>query len=142
MKITATDTFSIQMESGFSVADITGKISDFVEKCGFMEGTVNVFAKGSTASVTTTEYEPGTVKDLRQLFHQLAPEGKNYEHHKTWNDGNGHSHLQASILGPSITLPVQNGKILTGTWQQIILINHDIRVRKRTVVLTALGSFY
>jgi len=142
MKFTETFFLDVTLDADFAIKNLTDDISFFVKDCGLKEGILNVFAVGSTSSVTSTEYEPGTLKDMKDLFERLAPAGQNYEHHKTWNDGNGHSHLQASILGPSVTLPVRNGKLLTGTWQQIILINHDIKKRTRQVVLTAIGEFY
>jgi secondary thiamine-phosphate synthase enzyme len=142
MKFTETSFLDVTLEANFAIKNITDDILVFVKDCGLKEGILNVFVVGSTASVTSTEYEPGTSKDLKDLFEKLAPAGKSYEHHKTWNDGNGHSHLQASVLGPSVSLPVKDGNLLTGTWQQIVLINHDIRKRSRQAVLTAIGEFY
>ena len=104
-------------------------------------GTVTVFAVGSTAGITTTEYEPGLVNhDLKALFDKLAPEDGVYRHEETWHDDNGHSHVRASLLGPSLTVPLVNGRLTLGTWQQIILIDFDTRVRDRHVVVQVLGE--
>ena len=104
-------------------------------------GTVTVFAVGSTAGITTTEYEPGLVNhDLKTLFDKLAPEDGVYRHEETWHDDNGHSHVRASLLGPSLTVPLVNGRLTLGTWQQIILIDFDTRVRDRHVVVQVLGE--
>jgi len=95
---------------------------------------------GSTGSLTTIEYEPGVVEDLKKAINKLAPSGDVYEHEKAWHDGNGHSHVQAALLGPSISLPVRNGELMLGTWQQVVLINHDNRSRNRTVEVTIIGT--
>ncbi len=101
------------------------------------EGLVHLFAVGSTAALTTIEYEPGLVKhDLREVFQQLVPDNAHYEHEQTWNDDNGHSHIRAALIGPSLTLPFANGRLLTGEYQQPVFIDFDTRPRRRTVIGT------
>ncbi len=95
---------------------------------------------GSTGSITTIEFEPGVVEDLKRAINTLAPPGLEYEHEKAWHDGNGHSHVQAALLGPSIVLPVRKGELRRGTWQQVVAINHDNRPRTRTVEVTIIGT--
>ncbi len=94
---------------------------------------------GSTGSITTIEYEPGAMQDLKRAITQLAPPTLEYAHEQAWHDGNGHSHVQAALLGPSETFPVRDGKLVTGTWQQIVCVNHDNRPRTRRVAVTVLG---
>jgi secondary thiamine-phosphate synthase enzyme len=95
---------------------------------------------GSTGSITTIEYEPGVVEDLKRAINRLAPPGLEYEHEKAWHDGNGHSHVQAALLGPSIALPIRNRRLRLGTWQQVVAINHDNGPRVRTVEVTIIGT--
>lgn len=101
------------------------------------EGLLHVFVGGSTAALTTIEFEPGLVKhDLPALFQQLIPDDVHYDHEATWNDDNGHSHIRAALLGPGLTVPVSDGRLLTGEWQQIVLIDFDTRPRRRTIICT------
>lgn len=101
------------------------------------EGLVHLFVVGSTAALTTIEFEPGLVKhDLKALMQKLVPDNARYEHEATWNDDNGHSHLRASLIGPSLSVPFANGKLLTGEYQQVVLIDFDTRPRKRTIICT------
>lgn len=103
-------------------------------------GVLNVFVRGSTAGVTTLEFEPGLVKhDVGELMQRLAPDTANYFHEATWNDDNGHSHLRASVIGPSVTIPFKDGKLLAGEYQQVVLCEFDTRPRKRTVIVTVIG---
>ncbi|MGF1633954.1 MAG: secondary thiamine-phosphate synthase enzyme YjbQ [Phycisphaerae bacterium] len=104
------------------------------------QGVVHLFVVGSTAALTTVEYEPGLVKhDLKAAFDRLVPEDTHYEHEATWHDDNGHSHVRAAMIGPDLTVPFQNDKLLTGTWQQIVLVDFDTRPRKREVICTVLA---
>jgi len=122
------------------IVDITGQVSEFIRQSGLEEGTVTVFNVGSTAGVTTTEYEPGLVKyDIAAAFEKFAPEKGRYEHEETWHDDNGHSHVRASILGPSLSIPVVDGEMTLGTWQQVILVDFDTRPRTRTIILQAIN---
>jgi len=122
------------------IVDITGQVNEFIRQSGLEEGTVTVFNVGSTAGVTTTEYEPGLVKyDIAAAFEKFAPQKGRYEHEETWHDDNGHSHVRASILGPSLSIPVVDGEMTLGTWQQIILVDFDTRPRTRTIILQAIN---
>ncbi len=126
---------------GFSdILNITGSVEDVVKKSGIMEGIVAVTAIGSTASVTTIEFEPALKEDMRELLNRIAPETMRSRHSETWGDDNGFSHLRATLMGPGITLPVENGKPLTGTWQQVVLIDHDNRPRNRKIRIQVLGD--
>ena len=114
--------------------EIHAKLKDFKG-----EGLVHLFCVGSTAALTTIEYEPGLIKhDLPRIFQQLVPDDAHYDHEQTWNDDNGHSHIRAALLGPSVTIPFSNGKLLTGEYQQVILIDFDTRPRRRKVIATLL----
>ncbi len=119
--------------------DITGQISDIVATSGIHTGTVHVFNIGSTAVIGTIEFEAGLERDLPQLLDKLIPPRRDYGHEQAWHDGNGHSHLQASWLGPSLTVPVADGRLLLGTWQQIFHLECDIKPRNRTIVVTVQG---
>ncbi len=122
------------------MADITGEVQKFVSESGVGEGAVLVFNVGSTGAITTIEYEPGLQKDFPRIMDRIAPYGEHYEHHKTWGDDNGSSHVKASIVGPSLLVPFRDGKLLLGTWQQIVVVNFDTRRRKRRVVLQILKA--
>jgi secondary thiamine-phosphate synthase enzyme len=122
------------------IIDITDRVQAVVTDCGMKEGSALVFAKGSTGGITTVEYEPGLVNtDLPRLFDMLAPYGEHYAHHNTWGDDNGSSHVRASLLGCSITVPFIDGKLFLGTWQQIIFIDFDTRSRSRTIAVQVTG---
>ncbi len=122
------------------MADITGEVQKFVSESGVGEGAVLVFNVGSTGAITTIEYEPGLQKDFPRIMDRIAPYGEHYEHHKTWGDDNGSSHVKASIVGPSLLVPFKDGKLLLGTWQQIVVVNFDTRRRRRKVVLQILKA--
>ncbi|MBN1595685.1 YjbQ family protein [candidate division FCPU426 bacterium] len=121
------------------VLDITHAVQALVQKSGVQEGQALVFVPGATASVTTLEYEPGLLKDLPALLEELISSRRDWEHNRTWGDGNGGSHLRAALLGPSLTVPVAEGALMLGTWQQIVFIDHDTRGRKRRVVVQVTG---
>jgi secondary thiamine-phosphate synthase enzyme len=120
--------------------DLTEQVARIVKNSAIQTGLAHVFNVGSTAAVGTIEFEPGLQKDLPQLMDRLMPPNVNYGHEQTWHDGNGHSHLQATVLGPSLTVPIGGGKLLLGTWQQIFHLECDVRPRERTVVVTILGE--
>lgn len=120
--------------------DLTDQVATIVAESGIRTGTVNVFNIGSTAAMGTIEFEPGLERDLPEILDKLIPPSRNYGHEQAWHDGNGHSHLQATLLGPSLTVPVANGKPLLGTWQQIFHLECDVRGRQRTVVITVVGD--
>jgi secondary thiamine-phosphate synthase enzyme len=120
--------------------DITDEVTDVVSASGIKTGIVNVFNVGSTAAVGTIEFEPGLQRDLPNLLNHLIPPSRNYGHEQAWHDGNGHSHLQATLLGPSLSIPIAEGRLILGTWQQIFHLECDVRGRQRTIVLTATGE--
>jgi secondary thiamine-phosphate synthase enzyme len=121
------------------VIDITGPVSEKVRECGTSEGQVLLFVPGSTAALTTIEFETGVIEDLREAVSRLAPEGIFYRHDARWGDGNGYAHVRAALLGPSLTIPVVGGTMVLGTWQQIILLDFDNRPRKRHVLVQVSG---
>ncbi len=131
---------SVELDKNGDMADITDEVRRFIRESGRKDGAVLIFAKGSTGAVTTIEYEPGLKKDFPRVMDRIAPYGDYYEHHKTWGDDNGSSHVKASIVGPSIIVPFKDGELLLGTWQQIVIINFDTRRRRREVILQILGS--
>lgn len=120
--------------------DITGEVQAKVRESGIKEGIAVVFAIGSTCAISTIEYEPGLKKDLPEILEKLIPSRVGYHHNGTWGDGNGHSHLRATLLGPSLTVPVSGGDLVLGTWQQIVFIELDIRPRSRRVFIQILGE--
>ena len=131
----------IKTKGNCDVVDITGQIAGAVGTSQITDGTVTIFNVGSTAGITTTEYEPGLVNhDIEAAFEKLAPENARYEHENTWHDDNGHAHVRASLLGPSITVPIVDGQMTLGTWQQIILVDFDTRPRTRTVICQIIGE--
>jgi secondary thiamine-phosphate synthase enzyme len=122
------------------ILDLTGKVREAVRESGVAEGLVNVFVTGSTAAVTTIEYEPGVLADLRRALSVVAPDDIPYAHDGRWGDGNGRSHVKASIVGPSLTIPVLGGEPALGTWQQVVLLELDVRTgRTRDLVITVMG---
>jgi secondary thiamine-phosphate synthase enzyme len=130
----------LQTRGHCDVQDITPSLQDELKKSGMHEGQVLVFVAGSTAGVTTVEFEPGLVKDLNEFFQKIIPEGPDYHHHNTWGDDNGSSHLWASLLKPSLTIPFSSGRLLLGTWQQVVVIDFDTRPRRRKVILQFAGE--
>lgn len=122
------------------MVDITEKVAEALREVSINNGMVNIFVVGSTAAVTTIEYEPGLLKDFPALLERVAPKNISYEHEKTWHDGNGHSHVRASLLGPSLTVPFKDGKLILGTWQQIVFVELDIHPRSRTLFIQFIGE--
>ncbi len=122
------------------ILDITDLVEDVVRKSGIRDGVVHVFAIGSTAAISTMEYEPGLKRDLPEALERIAPKNAEYKHHLRWGDYNGHSHVRATILGPSLSVPVRGGRLILGTWQQIILIELDVRARSRRIMVTVMGE--
>ena len=135
----ATDSFRIQTRGDDHILDVTERVQEMLAKHGFEEGQALVFVSGSTAGITTIEYEPGLLEDIPAAFEKIAPKGAAYRHEEAWHDGNGHSHVRASLLGPSLTVPFRKGKLLLGTWQQIVVIDFDNRPRQRDVVVQLTG---
>jgi len=122
------------------VKDVTSTVSEALKSSGLQEGHATVFVAGSTAGVTTVEFEPGLVKDLNEFFQKIIPEGPDYHHHDTWGDDNGSSHVRAALLKPSLTIPFLKGKLLLGTWQQVVIIDFDTRPRNRDVIVQLAGE--
>jgi secondary thiamine-phosphate synthase enzyme len=120
--------------------DITDAVAAVVRDSGVASGTVTVFCPGSTGAVTTIEYESGALADLERAFDEIVPPDREYAHNRRWGDGNGHSHVRAALLGPSLTVPFADGELLLGTWQQITYIDFDNRPRSRTLVLQIIGE--
>jgi secondary thiamine-phosphate synthase enzyme len=126
---------------GFSdIKDVTGKVQDIVSKSKIKNGLVHIFAVGSTASVTTIEYEPALVEDMRDQLESFAPHSMESRHSRTWGDDNGFSHIRATFMGPGMTAPVSKGNIMLGTWQQIAVIDHDNRPRSRKMFIQVMGE--
>lgn len=122
------------------LVDLTGEVTRAVAASGARSGIVTVFVPGSTASVTTIEYESGALEDLRNAIERLAPRSMHYDHDARWGDGNGYSHVRAALLGPSISIPIENGEPLLGTWQQVLLCDFDNRPRTRSVLISVVGE--
>jgi secondary thiamine-phosphate synthase enzyme len=120
--------------------DLTEEVAAIVTASGIQTGTVSIFNVGSTAAVGTIEFEPGLQRDLPEVLDKLIPPSRQYGHEQAWHDSNGHSHLQATALGPSLTVPIMNGKLVLGTWQQVFHLECDVRARQRTVVVTVVGD--
>ena len=123
------------------VLDLTPRLLEVLAKGRIADGTATLFVVGSTAGLTTTEYEPGLVNhDLKHCFEQIAPQAERYEHEQTWHDDNGHAHVRASLLGPSLAVPIVNRRPTLGTWQQIVLIDFDTRPRQREIIVQVVGE--
>jgi secondary thiamine-phosphate synthase enzyme len=136
-----TQELSVKTQGNCDVVNITEQVGAAVTLSGISAGTITLFNVGSTAGITTTEYEPGLANyDLKAAFEKIAPENARYEHEETWHDDNGHAHVRASLLGPSLVVPIIDGRLTLGTWQQIILIDFDTRPRTRTVVCQIVGD--
>ncbi|KPJ91551.1 MAG: secondary thiamine-phosphate synthase enzyme [Gammaproteobacteria bacterium SG8_11] len=136
-----TEKIQVRTKGNCDVVNLTEQVSEVVAKSGLSEATVTVFNVGSTAGITTTEYEPGLVNyDIAALFEKIAPANGRYEHEETWHDDNGHAHVRATLLGPSLSIPVVDGRLTLGTWQQIILVDFDTRARTRTVICQIIGE--
>jgi secondary thiamine-phosphate synthase enzyme len=134
-----TEYLKLSTKGNCQVIDITPDVSARLKKLAIKDGIVTASVLGSTGGITTCEYEPGLVKDIKELFDRLIPGGE-YHHDATWHDGNGHSHLRASLLGPSLTVPFKDRELLLGTWQQIIFVDFDNRSREREIILQFLGE--
>ncbi len=131
----------IKTSGNCEVVNITDQVGGAVARSDIRDGTVTVFNIGSTAGITTTEYEPGLANyDLKAAFEKLAPENARYEHEETWHDDNGHAHVRATLLGPSLSVPIVAGRLTLGTWQQIILVDFDTRPRTRTIICQIIGD--
>jgi len=135
-----TGSLTLQTKGDADVHDITRQLAQLVAGSGLSSGTLTVFCPSSTSGLTTVEYEPGAVADLKRMFEELVPSGREYAHNAAWDDGNGHSHMRASLLGPSLTVPFVGKKLTLGTWQQIVYVDFDIRPRQRELVVQMVGD--
>jgi len=135
-----TGSLTLSTRGEADVHDITDELARLVAESGLTSGTLTVFCPSSTSGVTTIEYEPGAVADLRRLFDEIVPPGRAYEHESAWHDGNGHSHVRAALLGPSLTVPFVAGRLTLGTWQQVIYVDFDVRARRRELVVQMVGE--
>jgi secondary thiamine-phosphate synthase enzyme len=135
-----TDSVSVATRGDSHMVDLTGRVQEVVDRHGFREGQALVFVSGSTAGLTTVEFEPGLQKDLPAALERVAPRGITYAHEETWHDDNGHAHVRASLLGPSLAVPFQEGRLLLGRWQQVVLVDFDTRPRRRDVVVQLSGE--
>ncbi|HOJ05262.1 MAG TPA: secondary thiamine-phosphate synthase enzyme YjbQ [Bacteroidota bacterium] len=138
--IIANDTLTVETRGDGDMVDITDRLALLLQKHKLKAGQMLVFVPGSTASLTTIEFEPGLKRDFTQLLERLVPRNARYFHEETWNDGNGHAHVRASLIGPSITIPFGQGRLLLGTWQQVVLIDFDNRPRERNLVVQVSGE--
>ncbi len=135
-----TKNIHISTGSDLDIKDITENVSKAVKESGIKDGIINIFSAGSTCGITTMEFEPGLKKDFKKALEKIAPSGIDYEHHKTWNDENGKSHIRSMFIKPELTVPVEDGKAYLGTWQQIVFIDFDVPARERTVLVKVLGK--
>ncbi|HEY9300543.1 MAG TPA: secondary thiamine-phosphate synthase enzyme YjbQ [Phormidium sp.] len=131
---------NISTKGNGDMHELTEKVNQVVKNSGIQQGMVNVFNVGSTGAIGAIEFEPGLQRDLPEILNKLIPPSRDYYHEQTWHDGNGHSHLQATWLGPSLTVPIANGKLVLGTWQQIFHIDCDNKARQRKVMVTVYGE--
>lgn len=137
---TANGSITLKTSARDEVIDVTEKVREIVSKSNIREGLACVFVVGSTAAVTTIEHEPGLVTDMRDAMDRLYPKSLNYEHHQRWGDGNGHSHIRASFIGPSLTVPIVDGNLVLGTWQQIVFLEFDNKPRTREITVQIVGD--
>jgi secondary thiamine-phosphate synthase enzyme len=134
------DLIRLQTRGNNDTIDITERVARAVEESGLRSGIVTVFVPGSTGGLTTIEYESGVIQDLGDLLEKIVPGGVDYRHNLKWGDGNGHAHLRASLIGPSLTVPFNGGRLVLGTWQQIVFVDFDNRSRRREIVLQVIGE--
>jgi len=138
--VVKTERIKLETKGRDHVINITGEVEQAVSASKIKDGIVTVFVYGSTASVSTVEYEPGLIKDIKRIDEKLIPSDVTYAHDETWGDANGYAHLRATIIGPSITVPIEKGSMTLGTWQQIIVIDHDNRPRSREIIVQVMGE--
>jgi secondary thiamine-phosphate synthase enzyme len=135
-----TGSISLNTHGHTDIQDITRELVRLVEQSGLKNGTLTVFCPSSTSGLTTVEFESGALSDLKRMFEELVPSNRDYAHNATWDDGNGHSHMRASLLGPSLTIPFVEKALTLGTWQQVIYVDFDIRPRQRELVVQMIGE--
>jgi secondary thiamine-phosphate synthase enzyme len=135
-----TSTIQVKTSSSTDIIDISGQVEKIISKSSFSDGLVHLFISGSTAALTTIESESGVINDLGKAIERIAPQNITYEHDRRWGDGNGYAHVRAALLGPSLTIPLVNGKMLLGTWQQVVLCDFDNRPRTREIIVQVHAS--
>ena len=135
-----TKRISVETKADIDIVDITEQVSQVVNESEIKSGIVTVFASGSTASISTMEYEPNLKKDIEKMIERLVPSGMKYDHNKTWGDGNGKSHVRSTLMGPGITVPFEDKKILLGRWQHIVLLDFDVPARSRNIIVQIIGE--
>jgi secondary thiamine-phosphate synthase enzyme len=135
-----TGNISLSTRGNTDIHDLTRELQRLVEQSGLRNGTLTVFCPSSTSGLTTVEFESGAISDLKRMFEELVPSNRDYAHNATWDDGNGHSHMRASLLGASLTIPFVEKSLTLGTWQQVIYIDFDIRPRHRELVVQMVGE--
>lgn len=135
-----TKRIQLRTKGNCDIIDITPQVAQKISESGLQDGTVTVFVPGATGGLTTIEFEPGLVSDLQGAFERIAPVDLDYRHHLRWGDDNGHAHVRASLLGPSLTVPFVDSSLTLGTWQQVIFIDFDTRPRSRELVLQLIGK--
>lgn len=131
---------SFQTNGNVDIIDITDKVAESLRESQTNNGILTVFVPGSTGAITTIEYEPGLIEDMKNALERMMPQGLEYKHNLRWGDGNGHSHVRSAVLGTSLTIPFSNKKLLTGTWQQIVFIDLDNRPRSRRIIVQIIGE--
>lgn len=136
----STRTLSIETQGNTDIIDLTEQLRDLLNNFDIKEGMMHLFVPGSTMALTTIEFENGLVRDLKEFFEKLVPSKDNYYHNERWGDSNGHSHVRAAMIGPSLSIPIAERKLLLGTWQQVILVDFDTRPRQRELVVQILGE--
>lgn len=137
---TSYNEIEIETKREGDIVDLTQKLQHIIKQSLIKDGLACIFIPGSTGALLTMEYEPGLLHDLPDALERLIPKNLSYQHHETWHDDNGHSHVRASILGPSLTIPIREGKLIHGTWQQIVFLEFDTRPRKRTIIVQIVGD--
>ncbi|MBP7866861.1 MAG: secondary thiamine-phosphate synthase enzyme YjbQ [Acidobacteria bacterium] len=134
------DRITFDTRGNASVDNLTGPVAEAVRRSGLKDGTVTLFTPSATSALTTLEFEPGCVADLRSCLEEVAPSRRAWAHNERWGDGNGHSHLRAALLGASLSVPFRDGRLTLGTWQQIVFVDFDTRPRRREIVVQILGE--
>jgi secondary thiamine-phosphate synthase enzyme len=135
-----TSSISISTHGNADIHDITNELAAKIDESGLRSGTITVFCPSATSAVTTIEFESGALRDLQAVFDEIVPPDREYAHNARWGDGNGHSHVRAALLGPSLTIPFVEGRLILGTWQQVIHVDFDNRPRRRELVIQIMGE--
>ncbi len=135
-----TEYINLSTKPEIDIINISDDVRSIIRKTGITSGQVTIFVPGSTGGISTVEYEPGLLQDIPELWEKLAPAGKTYHHNETWHDGNGHSHIRATLTKPDLTVPIVDGDMTLGTWQQIIFLDYDVPARQRKLVVQLIGE--